>query len=100
MDKQRHQAERRTVDDRKRREDAASHPQHYYPRPEDVLDDDTLSLDEKSALLRNWQVQLEGRAGVLGQPQGPGKVPGVIDEEVHQAVIAALRRLEEDDSTS
>jgi hypothetical protein len=94
MDKQRHQAERSTVDDSRRREDAALNPQHYYPRPEDVLDDDTLSTDEKIALLRNWQVQLEGRGGALGQPPGPGEAPDVHDDETSQAVIAALRQVD------
>jgi hypothetical protein len=94
MDKQRHQAERQSLDDRRRRDDAAMNPQHYYPRPGDVIDDDTLSFDEKVSLLRNWQVQLEDRAGALGQPQGPGAAPGIEDAEMHQAVVDALRQLD------
>jgi hypothetical protein len=94
MDKQRHQAERRTLDDRRRREDAAMHPQHYYPRPEDVIDDDTLSFEEKHTLLRNWQVMLEDRAGALGQPQGPGAAPTHEEEEMRRAVGEALRQLD------
>ena len=93
MDKERLKAERSSISDRQRRSDALANPQNFYPRPEDVLEDDTLSAQDKRTLLRNWQVQVEDRAGALGQPQGPGEDFDQENREVHAAIVAAMARL-------
>jgi hypothetical protein len=93
MDKERHKAERSTIGDRRRMHDALADPQNFYPRPQDVLEDDTLSIDDKRSLLRNWQVQLEDRAGALGQAGGPGEGHEPESVETHRALQEALARL-------
>jgi hypothetical protein len=97
MDKALHQTEKPVIDDSRERGNAAAHPQHYYPRPEDVLADASLSLDDKRAVLEHWQLTLEDRAGALGRPHGATSGGGVDapdeDREVIRAIDAARRRL-------
>jgi hypothetical protein len=90
MDDRGHKAEQPAVDDGARREHALSHPQHYYPRPEDVLDDSSLSPTDKIAVLRNWQVLLQDRGGALEHDQ---QEPHAEHRETEAAVAAALRAL-------
>lgn len=42
---------------------SCSYPKKFFPLREDVLNDDTLSAEEKRTLLDHWKVQLEGRGG-------------------------------------
>jgi hypothetical protein len=88
MDKGQHQTEKRAVDDRRERRDALGNPEHFYPRPQDVLDDDSLSPDEKRAVLDNWLVALEDRAGAAG-------TAATMDDDagIRQAIDSARRQL-------
>jgi hypothetical protein len=73
MDKRQHESERRTIEDRAQRREAAGNPGHFYPRPQDVLADDSLTHDEKIEVLDNWLLALEDLGGALGDAHGPGE---------------------------
>lgn len=90
MDPRGHKAEQRTHTDTDRLEQALSRPEHFYPRPQDVLDDDSLSREEKHKLLEHWQVQLQDRGGALEHDQ---LEPHAEHRETEAAVAAALRSL-------
>jgi hypothetical protein len=93
MDEDPTKQEQIDMDDRKRREDALANPQKFFPRPEDVLLDDSLSPDEKRTLLNNWRVQLEDRGGAL-EPGTHAVDTEDDDRSMHAAVADALARLE------
>ena len=92
MEKPQHQSEKRTIQDRQQRRDALAQPEHFYPRPQDVLDDDSLSADDKRSLLDNWQVALEDKAGSLGQPLGPDEDDPRRESRAMLDEIAAARK--------
>jgi hypothetical protein len=95
MDKPQLKTEQRTIQDGKQQQEALGNPQHFYPRPEDVLSDDSLSAEDKRAVLDNWQVALQGKAGTLGTPLGPGEDdPSAEQESMCKAVAEARARLE------
>jgi len=84
-----HEAERASEHEGAERDRALRAPEHFYPRPEDVLADASLSHDEKIELLRNWQTQLEDRGGALAD----GARPATTDD-TDRAVRDALDRLQ------
>ena len=84
-----HDAEQASEREGQDRENALRDPQHFYPRPEDVLADASLSRGDKIDLLRNWQTQLEDRGGAL---RDPAHRPDSADD-VERAICAALQHL-------
>jgi hypothetical protein len=90
MDQQPRKAEQRTLGDTDRMEQALSNPEHYYPRPQDILDDDSLSAEDKRNLLENWQVLLQDRGGALEHDQLAAHPEHA---ETEAAVAAALGTL-------
>ncbi len=74
----------------RQREQSLRAPERFYPRPQDVLADPSLSLAEKKELLRNWQVALQGRGGSLGEPRMDHNPE---DDEAVRALQQALRQL-------
>lgn len=91
MDPRGHKAEQSALGDLDRRERALARPEHFYPRPQDILDDDTLSTEDKRELLQNWQVLLQDRGGALEHDQ---LAPHPEHAETEAAISAALRSLD------
>lgn len=91
MDKRRqHGSEQTAINEGQQRDRSLRSPEHFYPRPEDVVEDDRLSRDEKLELLRNWQVQLQDRAGALETPRLDREPE---DLEVAEALRDARQRM-------
>lgn len=90
MDKQ-HRSEKAAVREGQARDESLRSPEHFYPRPEDVVADSSLSRSEKLELLRNWQVQLQGRAGSLEDARLDHEPE---DTEVAEALREARHRIE------
>lgn len=87
-----HEQERASEREVVKRDQALRRPQHFYPRPEDVLADATLHHDEKIELLRNWQVHSEDRGGARADAPDAASTRG--DDDVEAAIDRALRQLQ------
>ncbi|MBR1221514.1 hypothetical protein JQ557_26180 [Bradyrhizobium sp. U87765 SZCCT0131] len=72
--------------------EAFNHPALQYASPNDVLNDATLSIDEKRALLSSWA---SDAYAVESQP-GLREVPGVAHRLRLADILAALKQLGED----
>jgi hypothetical protein len=86
-----HQSEKRTIEDRQRRRRALGEPEHFYLRPQDVLDDDSLSDQDKLSLLDNLRVALEDRAGAVEPPSAADEQERQRERDELEAAIARAR---------
>ncbi len=74
--------------DESRLERALAHPSAVYPTPESVLEDDTLSRDEKGKVLRRWEFDVAELAVATeeGMPHA--------GEDLTRRILLALEKLE------
>lgn len=73
-------------------EDLISHPQRHFGRPEDVLNEPTLSVDEKRRILESWKLDAQRLAESTAENMSGGEETDLRDVS---KVLVQLKSMEE-----
>ncbi len=73
-------------------EDLISHPQRHFGRPEDVLNEPTLGVDEKRRILESWKLDAQRLAESTAENMSGGEETDLRDVS---KVLVQLKSMEE-----